>query len=307
MKKRVIQIVIFLGILLLIIPLTFAGFSDWIKELTGKATSGPVDLNISVGAGTAPTIPFVDNSTTTALASINEGPASTPITINFTAYDAEGFGNLNVSSAVVNVSKAGETTRENTTCQHVVDYNTNYANYSCNITFWWYDGAGTWDITAFIGDMSGTTVTNSTQTVQVATSDAFYMNPSSLTWAEISAGTTDQEAVENITLNNSGNVEKYIEVNTTDLKGETNNAYALYAGNFSVKNVVGCGGTPMVYHTFENITSAILPAGNYTINDESTGQEVIFVCLEEAGSELIQQAYSTNEEGSWTVKIVTST
>ncbi len=253
----------------------------------------------------APQIIIVENDTMIGLGSgPNEAPLSTSIQINFTAYDEEGFGDLQDSYAQINFTKSGEDTRENLSCQWVADYNTNYANYTCNVTMWWWDSSGTWDITAFINDSQGESAVNDSKTFYLGTTDGFYLSLTNLTWTEIIAGGTNLEAIEQIILNNSGNMNKSIEVNTTNLKGEDNPDYALYAGNFSVKNTAGCGGTPMVWHSFENITSTYLPKGNYTTNDNSTGQEVLFFCLEQAGSELTQQAYSTNEEGAWTIRIV---
>jgi len=57
-------------------------------------------------------------------------------------------------------------------------------------------------------------------------------------------------------------------------------------------------------NTFVNVTSTALPVGNFTLNDGSTGQENVYVCLEQAGSELTAQAYSTGN-ADWAFKIVT--
>jgi hypothetical protein len=37
----------------------------------------------------------------------NEAPIKTDVLINFTAYDADGFGNLDDNSALINFSLAG--------------------------------------------------------------------------------------------------------------------------------------------------------------------------------------------------------
>ena len=55
---------------------------------------------------------------------------------------------------------------------------------------------------------------------------------------------------------------------------------------------------------YANISIALLPPGNYTINDKTTGQEELYLCLRQAGSELITQAYSTSQEGAWTIRIM---
>jgi hypothetical protein len=100
-----------------------------------------------------------------------------------------------------------------------------------------------------------------------------------------------------------------VQLNTTNLLGETDSSKALYANNFSVGVNTGgsppleCGATTMAASAYTAIGSASLPKGNFTINDGSTGQEQLYFCLKKAGSELTAQSYSTLNQGSWTLKI----
>ena len=55
---------------------------------------------------------------------------------------------------------------------------------------------------------------------------------------------------------------------------------------------------------YNDVSGAVLEEGNFTINDNVTGQEQLFVCLTLAGAELSQQAYSTSELGAWTIRIL---
>ncbi len=306
MKRGVGKIVltIFFISLLLIIPLASAGFwSDFKARITGNAT---FDINISVTSGTAPTIPWVFNSTDLSVSGPNEGPVPTYFIATFTAYDADGFGNLNDGTALINISKSGEETRENASCSLVADYQTNYANYTCNMTMWWWDGTGSWNITAYIVDSSSNPALNSSATTSIGTTTGFEASPTSMNFDPIAPGTTDELSTSNPMLfNNTGNLGQYIEVNSTDLVGEANPAYALWAGNFSAKVTNACEGNAMINQTFVNITDNILPTGNYTIAD-GTAQEQLYFCLELAGGELIPQYYSTLQEGSWTTKIITT-
>jgi hypothetical protein len=121
-------------------------------------------------------------------------------------------------------------------------------------------------------------------------------------------------------LNNTGNTNigldqgTNISINATNLRGETTDTLAIWASNFSVS--WNTGGTPpaecdvgvikatqMDDGNFTNITGTNLSAGNFSINDNKTGQEQIFFCILYAGSELTTQAYSTSNESSWTVQI----
>ncbi len=129
--------------------------------------------------------------------------------------------------------------------------------------------------------------------------------PTSLTWSSIVGGAIDQNASNNpVLLNNTGNVDRNIEINSTNLRGETESSLALWAGNFSASNGAQCRSQNLTDHTFVNITSATLPRGNFSINNGTVGQEQIYVCLNIAGSELTAQSYSTANETSWTIRIV---
>jgi hypothetical protein len=301
MVKRDIEnifLMIFLIFILLIIPMASAGFwSDFKARITGELTSADVDINITVTAGTAPTVPIVRNDTMTNLSV--SGPN------DFTAYDADGYDNLDDSSALINFSKTGEETRENASCAWLADYDTNYSNYTCNVSMWWWDGTGTWDITAYIADLSANDGSNSSYTFYIGTTTGVVASPTNLSFPSVSPGATDSLSTNDPMLfNNTGNLDQYLEVNSTNLLGEDNASFALYASNFTVNTADACEGTAMQDQNYVNITGANLSAGNYTPNN-GTAQEQLYFCLELAGPELIAQAYSTSATDSWTAKIVT--
>ncbi len=102
-------------------------------------------------------------------------------------------------------------------------------------------------------------------------------------------------------------------MNATNLRGETDNTYGLWSGNFSmswetsggVAPNVECAGTQMSV-TSGNLVSlgtANLTRGNYTIGNRYEGQEELYVCLRYAGSELTSQSYSTALESAWVLEI----
>src|SRR3989344_3206012 len=92
-----------------------ASLTDWINNvragITGRAVSQSVSINVSVG-NTAPQVTAV---TVIAAQDATEN-YFTNVTLNFTAYDPDGFSNLNDNGARVNFSKSGETTRINNSC-----------------------------------------------------------------------------------------------------------------------------------------------------------------------------------------------
>ena len=314
--RKTEQILSIVGIfLILAVPLTSAGLYDWVKKITGKATSQQVELNISVGAGNPPSITFL---TVSSPVDLNEGPSSTPVEVNFTVNDPDGAGNINDSSAYVNFTKAGEDLRFNSSCIKTASAG-NEANYTCTVTMFWFDGAGVWNISALISDINSNTGTNNTETLTVNTLTGFVAAPAALTFPTINPGTFNTTATNDpVVLNNTGNqdiTDGNIQINATNLRGETDSNLALYSGNFSVGNSTGAadpecdtsGNTASRMNetsgNYATVKGTSLPAGNFTIND-GTAQEELYFCLVYAGQELTQQAYSTSQEGAWTIKVV---
>jgi hypothetical protein len=315
MKKRVksrgITIVIFLAVIL-IVPMVSAGFfgNIWDK-ITGRASStAPVTLNISISNNP----PNVWNVTNISAITLTDGPGATYVIVNFSVTDADGASNLNNATAAVNFTKAGEDYRANSSCA-VKDWSGNYANYSCNVTMWYWDGAGSdWKVYANISDLNGNTRNNDTRIFTVNPLTGFVMSPSAMTFSSIIAGATNQTPSNYILMNNTGNTDVStgnVQINATDLVGETTKSQFLRAGNFSASiytgNKIECNvsgaATAMVNMTYTGVANTVLAAGNYSKND-GTGQENVYMCLREAGLELSQQYYSTNQFGSWTVKII---
>ncbi len=235
----------------------------------------------------------------------------TSVIINFSVYDANGFANLNDSSSIVNLSFSGEDLRENVSC-YPYEQSGNYANYTCNVTMWWWDTNDTWTINAYIEDTDSYSAINTSSTQEVGSTQSFIISPTPLLWQSLSPGMTNATSTNDpMIINNTGNI-PYVNVtiNATNLRGEEDNSKALWAGNFSVGISTGgsppleCGGSKMHLGLFTQVTSANLTKGNYTIND-GTAQEQIYFCLTVVGSDLTKaQAYSTTQEGSWTIRLV---
>jgi DNA-directed RNA polymerase specialized sigma24 family protein len=283
----------------------FFGYVNLTSDLSISNESEHWNVTIieDAGANLAPSIIFVYNETMTDVSpGPNEGPSFTPVIINFTAQDENGFENLNDSSARINFTYNGEI-RENVSCARILDQSSgNEANYTCNVTMWWWDSPGTWRISATIKDNEQNEVTNDSSTFYLGLTKGFKTDYSSLSFPEISPGSTGIESSEVVILNNTGNDEVSIEINATNLYGESNPAYVLGASNFSSHTLAGCGGTSLVAQSYTTVSGALLQVGNYTIND-GTAQEELYFCMEQANSDLIAQYYSTNKAGSWTIRI----
>lgn len=76
------------------------------------------------------------------------------IIFKFTAYDGNGYTDLNDSSAKANFSKIGyEQSRTNLTCSRIESQSLgNYANYTCTIGMLYFDEGGYWNISISIED-----------------------------------------------------------------------------------------------------------------------------------------------------------
>jgi parallel beta-helix repeat protein len=281
------------------------GYRWYFNDTSGNTNSTPIYvLDTTSIPSTPPQIIAVYNSTemTDISSGPNEGPIATYVQLNLTAYDDQGSEDLNHSSVQLNFSLSGEESRVNSSCALLGDYNVKYANYTCNVTMWWWDAPGTWKINASIVDLEGNPAFNDSTTFQIGSTTGFLANSSSLGWPEINPGAIKEEANSPILLNNTGNQQVSVEINATSLVGEINPGYALGANNFSVDTAPGCGGTPMVWYSYTTVDGATIPRGNYTLND-GTAQETIYFCLEQANYNLISQPYSTAQQGSWTIRI----
>src|SRR4030042_6780527 len=182
-KIKVVMLICgIMGILFL--SFVSAGMFGWIKEtITGKATTVPFDLNITVGG---PQIITVYNQTPLGV-TINEAPFSSEVIINFSVYIPAGGENLNISSALVTLSYTNEDTRRNASCK-TTDYDGDYANFTCNVTMWWWDVNGTWNINAYIKDNASNGETNTTQVQGVGEQQSVQGGPALLTWSGVSPG-----------------------------------------------------------------------------------------------------------------------
>ena len=307
-------------LILLIVSSVSAGWLDWIKKITGQAV-GQVTVNISVGAGNAPQIILVFNNTdmTDVSGGLTAGPANTNISFNFSVLDADGNANIQDNTVQINFTRTGENVRINSStlpCTQIAS-DGNYANYSCNMTMYWWDGAGAWNISIEIKDANGNNATNTSTTFQVGPTTGFQVGPATLGWNSLSPGATNETSNNDpLELNNTGNVVIAvggISINATPLTGENIKTDVILAERFSVRtNTSGdigpdmeCNGTMMSdAHAYVVIGIANLSVGDYRTNDAVTGQEELFFCLTNISSILSSQPYSTWGNGTWTIQAV---
>ncbi len=246
---------------------------------------------------------------------LNEGPSPTNVSINITVRDTDGVSDLNLTTISMIAFKSGESNRNYVNCSvtSAVGIETNY---SCRIEMWWFDLDGVWNLNVSINDSQNNKAVNNSLSITVNSLTSFVMSPLNMTFDTLNAGGNNYTATNDpITLNNTGNqniTSGMISVNATHLIGETNPSLRIFAGNFSVglqsgsleecnyHNSVTSTRMNQTYGSYTNIQNSLLPSGNYTIND-GRAQEQLYMCLLHVGSELTNQAYSTNF--TWTIKI----
>ncbi|MBX4212008.1 right-handed parallel beta-helix repeat-containing protein, partial [Candidatus Pacearchaeota archaeon] len=204
----------------------FTGYS--VDTLGVKNQTEQRTVHISL-TNTAPTIPFV----TPVVAQDPTEDSVTNVIINFTAFDPDGFGDLKDASSRVNVSFTGlATVRQNLSCSRTSTFATNYANYTCLVNMWYFDSSGSWNISVSINDTSNTVGINQSTVFTYNQLSAFVSGPSGITFAQITPGATNSTATNDpLVLNNTGNKNitlGNVQMNATNLKGETDANKALY-------------------------------------------------------------------------------
>ncbi|MEK6910960.1 MAG: LamG-like jellyroll fold domain-containing protein [Nanoarchaeota archaeon] len=299
----------------------FTNLSTGSHSFTSYAVDSAANRNsrsrtVTISSGN--TAPVITNVTISSSFSITEN-SFTSAKLNFTVYDADGFTDINGSNAKASFNRTLETTRKDPSCINTANWSTNYANFSCTVNIWYFDGSGDWTVNASIGDLSSANAVNQTGLFTLGQTSAFVTSPGNLTFGTLSRGASNQTASNDpLLLNNTGNkniTAGNVQINATDLIGETNAAYRIYAANISVGIFTGSNkecdigingnASSMNKSYFNAVNQSILLVGNHSTNDGSTGQEQLYFCIRTIGTENIGQAYSTNTtQGPWTIKIL---
>jgi len=315
--------------LLMMPQLTNADFLDVLNKITGLGT-GPQSLGVSVQTNAVPVIGNVTvyNSPFNAIEAGNNS-----VFISFIVTDTDGDNNIVNNSAVANISRTGETTRYNDTfvdstvggCR-AQERGVNFKNFTCNISFVYYDGAGTWNISVMINDSASAFTQNITQTFTINELTALIIYPNSISFPTVGLTDVNVSARANLTINNTGNDDisgreasgEYINVTAYLLGGATNGATFIPTNNFSIGTDIINDPIPS-YCDFSrnqnttrliNNTAALAAVNNFSagINGsfvlaQATGAtEVLSICFLDVPDSLTAQNYTTGST-SWTVSI----
>ena len=283
-------------------------YTAYAQDLAGNVNSTET-RNVTISALAAPTIDDISNL---PLQNVSEGGLQN-ITFYVNVSDAQGYSTINNVNATFT---KGATTRYNSSCKFIANYNDTQANYSCTVGIWYFDSPGTWTVNATTNDSTGLVSSAYSETFELSQTTSFVISPSTIIFA------TSIPGQENITsnndpmlINNTGNANipiNYTSIKALDLYGNDNKNYFINSTNFSVGIITGsdaeCSATSLANNTDVNITGAILPPGNNSLNlfNETSGQEQIYYCIKRLDVTLIAQTYSTDHLGSWIIKILAS-
>lgn len=302
MKKGLYVVAIFVSVLL--IGLVSAGFLDSIKRtITGYVPSQDTNVSVTV-QGIDPVTISVDNSTVGTPSPIENNPSY--VWIYSTVCDPNGVNDINDSSVTVTYSKSGETSRSNNSCTLVSDIDGQCANFSCNVTMYYWDGAGIWNINVTASDLgNGSTQYNDSTTFSYSEVKAMVISPGQLNWTGIYPAATNETADNDPTVvNNTGNYNGTLNLTGLDLYGLTITNEKFGVNNFTVEVVNASCGTGdsayLVNATDVLVTSSQANKGNLSAGG-GAGQEELYYCIPTV-PQLSTQEYSTSQLGSWIVK-----
>ena len=305
-------IFLFLSVLILIIiitPFISANFFDWI---TGKATKvHNVSITISaiqVDWVSQPIAQAVTEKGTTAVEVWFQGNIS-----------GGSIADIDNSTANANFTYTSES-RANTTCVVIGPTSASSVNYSCIIEFWYWDSAANWTITAAVADTSANYDMNTSVNVTLNETTGFEISPNELLFDTLVPGSTNETSNNDpILMNNTANKDIAagdIDLRSIDLYDEEDQSYLINSTNFTAHTSTGgdaCSGTDCIEcmtnilsnDTYVEISGANMSAGNNSLNyeNETSGQEQLYLCLFEVWSGLAARTYSTDHHGSWTVQI----
>jgi parallel beta-helix repeat protein len=248
----------------------------WTVIVSGVDKSGNVNAiiyNFDVFVNQPPVIIWVDD-----LPDVDPLVGSMRnVSFNFTVYDENGATDLVDTSARANFTKTGyvpTVTRENITCEHLTDFDTYYANYSCTIGMWYFDEAGTWDITVLINDSEASYAQNDTQTFTYKTLSEFGMFPVYINWSTLQVDDANVEADNKINITNLGNVQiTQVRINATNLTNASESDFPndfIPANNFTFSNTSTgesfCNGAQLVESDYVYAVLAV----NYSDSNETS-------------------------------------
>ena len=183
------------------------------------------------------------------------GESSVAVEVLFNATDANGFGDLNDSTAQCIGYKTGDLNRTTSSCT-AQDQSGNDLAYNCTVAFQYFDSAGAdWNWDCSVSDNFGLSANNNTVNFTINALNYVDVNVTTVTWSSVTPNVDDQEANAPINLDNGGN-QDYESANVTAYDAQ-NNSDLIPASAFSLDADTGqtVGQTSMANNTAVEISS----------------------------------------------------
>jgi len=308
-NKKEVRDIIIMSIFVMLLSLQVVNadlFDDFLniwESITGFAESDTTTASVTV-ASVTPVIPNGDIKIP-ATQTITEDGFIT-ITLIFNATDADGAGDLNLSTAQGYINSTTGDTRFNLTCTQFANVNSSTERFECNISLFWFDIDGDWTINVSIKDNSSNYVENIFNTFTVAATKGMKMDEGSLAWTSINLGDSNKLADGNLTINNSANTNlSSVNVTAYNLHGTTTASQFIFADNFSVQVINNCDGPDGLGNASNTtVTNTTLEIGNHTAG--TIAQQDLAFCLEAiepGGGSLSVQTYDTTTSIAWDINV----
>jgi hypothetical protein len=311
--KRELHTVIFsIMIVFLLITGVSAGLFDWFKgTITGKASSQPTNVSITIAGINSVTITVWNQSLNGTVVDPTEENSSALIFV-VTVRDADGTSDLNDSSVVASFYKGSDIRSNTSACSKIAGNSTTLTqNYSCTVRMWYWDAAGAWTINISANDLGNQTYIYNTSTVfSYDQLQAIKLTPPVIYWTSVTIGATNKTAANATTVNNTGNYNATgkISINATNLYSGSN---FLDVGNITSDVDTGgascsgdacteCDGTVLSNAINTAISGVILETGNLSL---SRSNETLYYCLKSIPSTIPSGVYDTSTGGSWSIKL----
>ncbi|MFC1685911.1 hypothetical protein ACFLZZ_02705 [Nanoarchaeota archaeon] len=283
-----------LGIVLIFVLANTGFFSFITGEVVRIAdtysTPLPFNVSLEITSNNLPQIIYV--SVPGTMPPIEEGGPLRQVIVNFTVYDLDGGGDIDISHANVTFYYDDDF-RVNDSCLNTsADVSTNgnkWVNFSCSIGIYYFDAPEPWTVTVYAVDSTDAVAVNATQTFTPDELPAIRLSPSSISFGGLIAGSNDSLAQSPTLLNNTGNANfTLITINASNLSREGYTDF-IGVGNFSVNGTWAgdpydsCNGTVLV----ENDATQV-PADGGTLSlirgnlseGGGEGQTMIYYCLD---------------------------
>ena len=219
-----------LGLLLVITMVVVIYIVAADTQCTGQGCS--LGTSLTVG-NSAPIITWVNSSITITLTA----ESSKTVYVLFNVTDANGYDDLNDSTARCIGNKSGESSRTSSSCS-AQDQSGNDLSYNCSVDFQYYDVADSdWKWNCSVSDNYPVSVYNDTATFTINGLNYVDINETTVSWSSANPNTGDEEASAPINLDNGGNQD--YGTATVTAQNATNGSNVIPATAFSLDNETG--------------------------------------------------------------------